>query len=400
MKLSHLDLYTIRVGRETGVTNEHIIVRLESTSGATGWGEMSDLSHLPMYRFDVPQLELSLREILIGADPGQFNAIERRLIGFFPDEGHMYSRSGLIRQGIDLALHDLVARDEGVPVHQLLGGAVRDRIPVCYPVFRLRTEDQVGPALDRVQTKLDEGFSTIRIYVGSAPAADEMFVAGLVERFGARVRIKSLDFSNLLDWRRALAHTERLTAMCDVMLVESVAPRDDIEGLAEFRRRSRWPVSEHVHGARHAWDLLRRGGVDILNISPYVLGGLRASLRIAAVAEAAGASVLVGTTQELNLGTAAAAHLGAVLHALPFPADNTGPRLYTSDVVTDGVEYEHGDLLVPTGPGLGPVVDAMRLKDLSSDGRWSFGMDLAGALDRTVAPAGASAASRDESISK
>ena len=141
------------------------------------------------------------------------------------------------------------------------------------------------------------------------------------------------------------------------MLVESPALRGDLEGLVEYRRRSTLPVSEHVHGQRHAWQLLHLGAVDILNLSPYVLGGIRPTIRAAAMAEAAGASVLLGTTQELGLGTAAVAHVGAVLPALPYPADNVGPRLYTADVATPPVEFVDGQLVVPTGPGLGPVVD-------------------------------------------
>jgi L-alanine-DL-glutamate epimerase-like enolase superfamily enzyme len=188
----------------------------------------------------------------------------------------------------------------------------------------------------------------------------------------------------VLGWRDALRSTERLTAITDVMLVESVALRGDIEGLAEFRRRSRHPVSEHAHGQRHAWQLLHLGAVDILNISPYVLGGLRPTIRAAAMAEAAGASVLLGTTQELSLGTAAVAHVGAVLPSLPYPSDNIGPRLYTSDVVKPEVQYEAGHLMVPEGPGLGPVADRELLTTMKSDGNWSFGLDLAGAVDRTL----------------
>ena len=69
----------------------------------------------------------------------------------------MYSRSGLVRQGVELALLDCLGRVDGVPVNQLLGGALRDRIAVCYPVFRLRTADQVPAALDRVDEKLAPG---------------------------------------------------------------------------------------------------------------------------------------------------------------------------------------------------------------------------------------------------
>ena len=123
---------------------------------------MSDLSHLPLYQFDLAQLQSALTGILVGADPRELNQIERRMMGFYPDEGHMYSRSGLVRQGVDLALHDCLGRADGVPVSALLGGALRDRIQVCYPVFRLRTADQVPAALDRVDDKLADGFDVIR----------------------------------------------------------------------------------------------------------------------------------------------------------------------------------------------------------------------------------------------
>ena len=73
-----------------------------------------------------------------------------------------------------------------------------------------------------------------------------------------------------------------------------------------------------------------------------------------------------------------------MLPALPFPADNVGPRLYTADVATPPVEFVDGQLVVPTGPGLGPTVDPSLLERHRSDGDWSFGLDLAGAVDRTL----------------
>ena len=57
MKITRLQLHPVRVTRETGVANEHVIVSIETDDGVAGWGEMSDLSHLPLYRFDVAQLE-------------------------------------------------------------------------------------------------------------------------------------------------------------------------------------------------------------------------------------------------------------------------------------------------------------------------------------------------------
>ena len=107
--------------------------------------------------------------------------------------------------------------------------------------------------------------------------------------------------------------------------------------------------------------------------------------RSIALAEAAHASVLIGTTQELSLGTAAVAHLAAAARVLDFPSDSTGPRLYTKDVVKAPVQYIDSHLIVPEKPGLGVEVDEQVLRQMSADAHWTFGLDLAGVLDRTPA---------------
>ncbi len=383
MQIDAVQLFPIATPRQTGIANQHVIVKISAGDSHVGWGEMSDLSHVPMYQFDLPELERMLNELLRGKDARNLVQIEEELIRFYPDEGHMYSRSGLVRQGIDLALHDMVARAEGVPVYDLLGGKLRDRMRVCYPIFRMRSVAEVEPNLQRVADKLEEGFDLIRVYVGTNLEADTQFLGQFAERFQGRVQIKSLDFSNLLDWRRAIMAVERYRELVDFMLVESPAPRNDTDGLREFRRRSHRPISEHVLHIHHGWQLLSNGAVDILNVSPYLLGGLRASLRLIAVAEAARASVLIGTTQELNLGTAAVAHLAAAARVLDYPGDNTGPHLYTADVVKRPLIYEQSHLLVPSGVGLGVEVDEEQLTTMTANAEWTFGVDLAGVVDRT-----------------
>jgi len=382
MKLHNLRLYPVTVARETGATNQHVLVRLEATDGLVGWGEMSDLSHLPMHQFNLPDLARNLNGLLAGQEANDLLRLEDGMLRAYPEEGYKYSRSGSVRQGVELALLDLAGRAAGVPVYQLFGGKLRDRIHVCYPIFAMRSVDQVAGNLARVQARWEEGFDLIRLYAGVNLEADEQFLQQFVERFRGRVSIKSFDFSNALDWRRAWQATERLARITEPILVESVAPHHDFDGLMEYRRRSRWPVSEHVFHLYHGWQLLSRGCVDILNISPYLLGGVRASLRLATLAEAARVGVLIGTTQELNVGTASIAHLGAVTRGLDYPSDSTGPRLYTQDVVKSPVRYEAGHLVVPEGPGLGVEVDEAALASLTSQAPWTYGNSLTAVLDR------------------
>ncbi|HEU5100977.1 MAG TPA: hypothetical protein VFU22_18255, partial [Roseiflexaceae bacterium] len=225
MQIRRIQLFPIATARTTGVTNQHVIVRLEAGDSYVGWGEMSDLSHVPMYQFDLPELERTLNELLRDKDARNLARIEDDLLRFYPDEGHMYSRSGLVRQGVDLALHDLLGRADGLPAWALLGGKLREQIKVCYPIFRMRSAEEVAPNLECVQAALDQGFDLIRVYVGANVEADLAFLKQFAERFGGRVAIKSLDFSNLLDWRRAWQATERMADLVDMLLIESPAPR-------------------------------------------------------------------------------------------------------------------------------------------------------------------------------
>ncbi|MBC7810990.1 MAG: hypothetical protein H7175_07590, partial [Burkholderiales bacterium] len=119
MNIARIKLYPVVIPRRTGILNQHIIVRLDTDDNYTGWGEMSDLSHLPLFQMDFVNLEQSLNDLLRGHDARNIAVIEQAMDKFYPVEGHKYSRSGLVRQGIDLALLDLLGRVDGVSVSTL-----------------------------------------------------------------------------------------------------------------------------------------------------------------------------------------------------------------------------------------------------------------------------------------
>ena len=77
-----------------------------------------------------------------------------------------------------------------------------------------------------------------------------------------------------------------------------------------------------------------------------------------------GMGVLHGTTQELSLGTAAAAHVCASLANLEYTSYPVGPVLYTEDCTQDRIRYEDSCLVVPDSPGLGIEIDEEQLERL------------------------------------
>ncbi|MEI7026615.1 mandelate racemase/muconate lactonizing enzyme family protein [Paenibacillus sp. y28] len=358
MKITDVKLTVVGIPRTTGFVSKHVIVELFTDDGITGIGEMSDFSHLPRYSLDVVDLTASLKMILVGKNPFDISLINKELVSNYPEMMFYYEKGNFVRNGVDAALHDLCAKALNISVADLIGGRMQDKIKVCFPIFRHRFMEEVEENLEVVRKRLAQGFDVFRLYVGKNLDADEAFLDGVKREFGGKVKIKSLDLSHLLGWKEAVQAVKRLSAY-DFQMVESPALQNDFEGLHQFRMKMDHLVSEHVWSFRQLSEMIKHDSVDIFNISPIFIGGLTAARKAAAAAEVAGKGCLLGTTQELSIGTAAMAHLGASLVNLNYTSDPTGPELYTGDVVKQGVRYEDGYLIVPgrDKPGFGMELD-------------------------------------------
>lgn len=386
VEISRVRLTPVNTPRHHSITCGHVLVELfTSTDGLVGLGEMSDFQHLPRYHIDVADLEWTLNELLVGRDVLAISQIDAVLAENFPQAGYIYDKCRAIKCGVDIAVWDAAAKQLDVRVCDLLGGAVRDTVPIAYPIFRQRRPEDVDHALATVERRLGEGFDYFRVYVGRDTDLDEQFLRQARRRFGDALRIKSLDLSNLLDAKAACAFVDRV-ADVGFDLVEAPAPAGDLRGLVRARERMPVPVSEHVYGYRWLLDLIAADAVDVLNVSVIAIGGITPARRVFAVAEAAGKPCLVGTTQELSIGTAAAAHVAMAMPPVTVPSDPVGPLLYTTDVVTEPVSYTGGQLRVPDGPGLGVRLDPARVAACAGPLTWA-NTDPATVVDRAATPA-------------
>jgi len=341
--------------RETGQYSPHVILQLMTDEGLVGLGEMSDLGHTKI-KFDLRDVKESLAYLLVGRDPLDWRPLTR-------DVRMRYPQGGPLREGIEIAIFDLVGKCKGQSIAEVLGGAYRDKIKVCYPIFRMSDMAEVEVNVARVGRRLQEGQDLFRLYCGGNVEADEAFLASVREKWGDKFALKSLDLSGRLPWKKSMDVLRRLLPY-KPMLAESVCDRRDLEGQYEVRKRIDVPISEHISTLEMAFAFAKHRYVDIFNVSLAGAGGFTNALRIADIALAAGISCLVGTTQELSIGVAAQAMFGAVLENLDYHSDMTGGLLYEDDVVVERVKYENGYLLVPEGPGVGMELDEEKLSAL------------------------------------
>src|SRR6185503_14680358 len=166
-------LPTRRVHKWTGLTEpigRALLVRLIDDAGHEGWGEAPAIKdwggeHGRYFGESVSIAELVvtdyLAKVVVGVEVGNLGELHRRMDSMI--KGYPYAKAA-----VDIAAWDLAGRATGLPVHQLLGGKVRDRIPITHSIGLLTVEEA---ALEARQLR-DEGVRTIKVKVGVEPERD------------------------------------------------------------------------------------------------------------------------------------------------------------------------------------------------------------------------------------
>ena len=134
--------------------------------------------------------------------------------------------------------------------------------------------------------------------------------------------------------------------------------------LARVRERVPIELIEHVSDFEEcfALALIARRAVDVFNVVPVQAGRLQRAQRLLHLAESGGLTALIGSTVELGIGTAAAAHLATACASVSVASDLVGPGLLKGDVVVPTLHYERGYMRPPSGPGLGVQLDEDRMQ--------------------------------------
>jgi muconate cycloisomerase len=320
---------------------------------------------------DVADLETVLNELFVGIPETELVRLNFLLDGLLAGRNDPGVYTGNVRCGIDGAFHDAAARRLGVSVAQLLGGPTRTRIRASYPIFRCSTEADVDRAEARVAELVADGRDCIRLYVGGNPDADEELVRRLARSRRPNVLLQAYDLSNKLDRHAAVALLRRLLAIWEPSYIESVAPVGDLRGMAFVRSRLEVRVSEHVGSVEEVIQLHEADAVDIVNVMPTALGGIRESLYQFQLCERLGLGTILSTTQSTSLGTALELQLGAAVVNVDYPTVSIGPLLYAVDPCTPTISYDGSHCTIPEGPGWGVEPDPEAVAACAAPLSWS-----------------------------
>ena len=353
MKITKINAYLVRP--------RWCMVEVLTDAGVFGWGEAVIEGKAATVAAAVCEME----EYLIGKDPSKIEDIWNLLYRAAFYRGGPILMSAI--SGIDQALWDIKGKVLGVPVHELLGGACRDRIKVYSWVGGDRPSDVAAAA----KQKKDEGFTAIKMnateelqMVDSYDKIDAVLerVASIREACGKYFGI-AIDFHGRVHKPMAKVLAKKLEQF-DPMFIEEPVLCEQMEDFKEIAASCNIPIAtgERLFSKYDFKRLLTAGGVDIIQPDLSHAGGITEVRKIAAMAEAYD----VALAPHCPLGPVALAsclQVDAVSYNAVIQEQSIGIHYNVGKSVLDYVKnpadfaFTDGWVNMPKAPGLGVEVN-------------------------------------------
>lgn len=340
-----------------------VIVRIHFSDGIVGVGEGTTIGGLSYGDESPESIKLNIDTycaplLLAGQFDGPATAmalIFRHIVG-----------NHFAKNAIETALLDAASKRANVPLSGLLGGRLRDSLPVLWTLASGNTALDIEEAETMLAARRHNAF---KLKIGKrALAQDVAHVAAIKRELGDRASVR-VDVNQAWDETTARQGL-KLLADAGVDLVEQPVARENRMAMQRLAARSPIPImaDEALRGPQDALDFARRAAADVFSIKIAQAGGLSEAKKVAAIGEAAGIGLYGGTMLEGPIGTIASAHLCATLPELAWGTELFGPLLLTEQILESPLVYEDFSLRLPEGPGLGISLDTDKVEFFRRDG--------------------------------
>ncbi|MCZ2150256.1 MAG: mandelate racemase [Bryobacterales bacterium] len=336
------------------------IVEVEADNGLIGLGEMGGGGESAEAVFR------AMKQYLVGHDPARIEEMRFRIAN---PTASLYNNRTQVLAALEFACLDILGQAWGVPVSEILGGRLRDRVPFAsYCFFRyanaagegeVRTIEQV--AANARALKKQYGFTSHKMKAGVFPPDYELeaFRALAAEFPGDSVRF---DPNAVWSVEEAIRFGQGIEDLRNDYLED---PTYGLNGMRRVREKVRMPLATNtvvVNFEQLAANALDTA-VDVILLDTTFWGGIRACVKAAGVCETFQLGVAVHSSGELGIQLATMLHLGAVIPNLSFAADAHYHHL-TGDIIEGGLmRYEDGMIRVPTDPGLGVKLNRDKVRE-------------------------------------
>jgi O-succinylbenzoate synthase len=266
----------------------------------------------------------------------------------------MVKRNHFAKAGVEMACWDLLARAQGKPLHELLGGT-RQEILSGVSLGIEHDRERLFALIDQY---LAEGYRRIKLKIG--PGYDVAVLEAVRSRYPT---VPLMVDANSAYTLANTALLQQLDAF-DLLMIEQPLAHDDIIDHARLQAQLRTPIclDESIHSLEDVRKALDLGSGRIVNIKVSRLGGLLHAKKVHDLCSQRGIPVWCGGMHEFGIGRAANLAL-ASLAGFSIPGDVSGSdKYYAEDIVDPPISATNGAIPIPQGPGLGYNPDMERIE--------------------------------------
>lgn len=351
MKISRIELkpyriklkepFIISLGEMTHA--ENIVVVIHTDNGLSGYGECS-----PYIRIngENQQTGLVVGKILArhleGKDPYDLDGCSRLM------DDLVFGNSS-IKSAFDIALHDIAAQHDEVPLYQFLGGEEKRELITDYTV----SFDDIGTMVDQAIRIKQDGFPFIKVKVGGEPDDDIQRIHLIREAIGSEIPLR-LDANQGWDQDDAIRILQAVKG-CGIQFCEEPIPRWDYTCLRWVQENSPIPIMADESCSDHhdAQRLINLKACDMFNVKLGKSSGIFKAMKILRLAEEHGLILQVGGFLESRLGFTASAHVALASNQVKF-CDFDTPLMFSEDPIEGGIAYGPDGVIEFTDtPGMG-----------------------------------------------
>jgi glucarate dehydratase len=354
------------------------IIEIETDDGRIGLGESyGDLATLAALE--------QCRGAMAGLSPFDLNGLRRVVATALTgreDAGETFPPTGMRASAIafgafEVAMLDLQGQAAGLPLHAILGGAVRDRVPYSaylFYKFASHAEDPGYPADDwgetlghaqmvqQAQRMVREfGFGSIKLKAG---VFDPEFEIETLRHLRRAFPDHPLRIDPNGGW--SVATTRRLMPQMDGLLEYLEDPVGTLAESAEVARFATMPLATNMVTTEfgHIPETLRLGAMQVILSDHHYWGGLRATQHLAHIGRVFGLGISMHSNSHLGISLAAMTHVGATIPNLSYASDTHYPWQEDEVIAGGKLRFAGGALPLPDGPGLGVTLDRTALAAL------------------------------------
>lgn len=339
-----------------------MIVRIRTSDGIVGIGEGTTIGGLA-YGPESPEgmklaIDTYFTPVLLQCDANRVGLTMATIAKSV--QGNHFAKCA-----VETALIDVLGKRIGLPASEFLGGRCHDRLPVAWTLASGDTGQDIAEA-EEMLAKRRHNIFKLKIGRGD-PRQNIAHVAAIKAALGDRASVR-VDVNQA--WSEATASAcLPLLADAGVDLIEQPIALKNIRGMARLARETSIAImaDEALNGPETAFQIASLAAADVFALKIEQSGGLFASAKVAAIAEAAGIGLYGGTMLEGAVGTIASAQLFSTFAKLEWGTELFGPLLLTEEILEEPLDYSEFSLGVPSGPGLGIALDEARVNRFRRD---------------------------------